>query len=138
MELKLDFIDLAPGSAGRENAAVIPPAYVDDENLRLGLYRRLAGASTTRDVESVRDEMRDRFGRIPPAAERLLKVARLRLAAASQRIARIEVQEDKVMMSRHGDFIQPGGRFPRLAAKTPDARLDELIKLVSSVKKGSG
>jgi transcription-repair coupling factor (superfamily II helicase) len=130
VELKLDFIDLAPGSAAQDNAAVIPPAYVDDENLRLGLYRKLASASTTKEVDAVRDEMRDRFGRIPPAAQRLLHVARLRIAAASQRIHRIEVQGDKVMMSRRGDFIQPGGRFPRLAATSPDARLAELLALV--------
>ena len=41
----------------------------------------------------------------------------------------IEVKDDKLMLTRHGDFITLGGRFPRLAGKDAPSRLKEIKKL---------
>jgi transcription-repair coupling factor (superfamily II helicase) len=102
VEVRLDFLELAPGAAGRDGAAVIPPALVEDESQRIRLYRRLAGVATAADLEAIRQELRDRFGRMPPALDRLLKVSRLRLEAAAHRIQKVETQEDKVLLYRRG------------------------------------
>jgi hypothetical protein len=42
----------------------------------------------------------------------------------------IEVKEDKLMLTRHGDFITLGGKFPRLSKKDGKARLKEIKKLL--------
>jgi transcription-repair coupling factor (superfamily II helicase) len=130
VEVKLDFIDLSPTGSISDHTAVIPLSYVEDENLRIDLYRRLAGAATTEDIEAIRAALRDRFGKLPDPVDRLLKIARLRTAAAAKKISRIEVSEEKVMMTRHRDFIMNGGRFPRLHARGASSRLDELIRIV--------
>src|SRR2546427_10907102 len=43
----------------------------------LDLYRRLARASEPGEIQAVREELRDRFGPLPDAAERLLLVSEL-------------------------------------------------------------
>jgi transcription-repair coupling factor (superfamily II helicase) len=60
--------------------AYLPATYIDREPLRLAAYRRIAEASTAADVGEVRDELRDRFGPLPPPALALLAVAELRAA----------------------------------------------------------
>jgi transcription-repair coupling factor (superfamily II helicase) len=132
VEVKLDFIDLSPGAAEGPNAAVIPMSYVEDENLRIGLYRQIAGASSGKELESVMTGMRDRFGKIPPAADRLAAIARLRIAAAGKRIRRIEVTGDKVMMTQRKDFITMDGKFPRLKSRSAGDKLAELLKIVKA------
>ena len=42
----------------------------------------------------------------------------------------IEVKEDKLMLTRHGDFITLAGKFPRLTKKDAKARLKEIKKLL--------
>ena len=61
--------------------AHLPEGYVNDPQARLEAYRRLAEATAGDEVEDVAAEWRDRFGRPPPEAERLLEIARLRVEA---------------------------------------------------------
>ena len=57
--------------------------YVPGERLRLDLYRRLADVVDSAAVESIREELVDRFGALPDEATSLLKVAQLRAFAKS-------------------------------------------------------
>jgi transcription-repair coupling factor (superfamily II helicase) len=58
--------------------AFLPPAYVEREDLRLEAYRRLAEVRDPAAVEDLRAEWLDRFGPLPPEAEALVAVGRLR------------------------------------------------------------
>ena len=128
--LKLDFIDLSPLAANDQNAAVIPTGYVDDETLRLRLYRQVASAASIAELDQLERELADRFGRAPAALTRLFVVARLRVAASLKDVRKLEVEDEKVVITRHDDLYQPGGRFPRLKSASPSAKLDELLRLV--------
>jgi transcription-repair coupling factor (superfamily II helicase) len=57
--------------------------YVPGERLRLDLYRRLADVKSAAEVESIREELVDRFGELPHEAISLLRVAELRAFAKS-------------------------------------------------------
>jgi transcription-repair coupling factor (superfamily II helicase) len=57
--------------------------YVPGERLRLDLYRRLADVKSAAEVESIREELVDRFGDLPHEAVSLLRVAELRAFAKS-------------------------------------------------------
>ena len=63
--------------------------YVPGERLRLDLYRRLADVRSKEDVESIREELIDRFGELPPEAQSLLVVAQLRAFAKSLGISEV-------------------------------------------------
>ena len=58
----------------------MPVDYVPTEAARLEAYRRLAAVTTQSEVDDIAAEWRDRYGPIPPVAERLLDVALLRAA----------------------------------------------------------
>ena len=94
------------------------------------MYRKLARAADRPALESLKSELRDRFGPAPPPVELLLLVAELKILAGDRGINVIEVKEGKLMLSRQGDYLTLGGKFPRLARKEPQARLKEIKKLL--------
>jgi uncharacterized beta-barrel protein YwiB (DUF1934 family) len=53
-------------------------------------------------------------------------VAELKILASDKVVTAIEVDDDKLMLTRHGDFITLGGKFPRLTKKEAKARLKEI------------
>jgi transcription-repair coupling factor (superfamily II helicase) len=59
--------------------AHLPPDYIGSDRLRLEAYRRLAAAADDAGVDAVIEELVDRYGPLPEAAQRLVAVARLRL-----------------------------------------------------------
>lgn len=60
--------------------AHLPDSYIGDANLRLELYQRIAAVRDASQVSAVRDELRDRFGPLPPPGERLIALAAIRAA----------------------------------------------------------
>ncbi len=133
--LKLDFVaqreaefaespDLAP--------AFLPTSYIAESQPRIQAYRRLAEIAAQEQLDTLRETWRDRFGPLPEAAANLLRLTELKLAAQARQIGVIEVREDRVMFSRAGNYIQIGGKFPRLSADEPTERLGELVKLAQA------
>ncbi|HEX4866013.1 MAG TPA: transcription-repair coupling factor [Acidimicrobiales bacterium] len=72
-------------------AANLPRDYVAKEELRLEAYRRLAAVTTDTEVDDIRVEWEDRYGPLPPEAEALLHVARLRAEAARTGLREVNV-----------------------------------------------
>jgi transcription-repair coupling factor (superfamily II helicase) len=88
--------------------------YVPGERLRLDLYRRLADVAKPADVQSIREELLDRFGELPEEANALLAVAQLRALAKSHGIREVVAT----------------GKFLRLAPLTlPESRQLRLMRL---------
>ena len=82
---------------------------------------------------SLEQELRDRFGPLPPALELLLQVAELKVLASERGITVIEVKEDKLMLTRNNDYIMVGSKFPRLTRKQAGARLKEIKQLLAAL-----
>ncbi len=61
--------------------AHLPELYIEDQELRLEAYRRLAGTRTHAEVDDAIAEWVDRFGPLPDAALTLVELARLRVEA---------------------------------------------------------
>ncbi|MFJ7208793.1 transcription-repair coupling factor [Streptomyces sp. NPDC098789] len=61
--------------------AHVPHDYAPGEGLRLQAYRSIAAASSEADVKAVREELTDRYGKLPEPVENLLLVAGLRMLA---------------------------------------------------------
>ncbi len=61
--------------------AHLPEGYIEDQELRLEAYRRLAAATTHEGVDDVVAEWVDRYGPLPKSAETLVELARLRVEA---------------------------------------------------------
>lgn len=70
--------------------AYLPTDYVAKEELRLEAYRRLAAVTTKAEVDDIRVEWEDRYGKVPEPAQALLAVGSLR--AECHRIGLKDVQ----------------------------------------------
>jgi transcription-repair coupling factor (superfamily II helicase) len=113
--------------------ASLPHNYVPEPHHRIELYRKLAQATEKPLLDALRTEMRDRFGPLPAAVELLLAVAELKILAGGRNVTSLEVEDDKLKLTRAGDFITLGGKFPRLAKKAPLARLKEIKRLLLAI-----
>ena len=89
--------------------AHLPDEYVVEDDTKLDLYRRLARAEQPGEIQAVRDELRDRFGPLPPEAERLLLVAELRATGARVGLETILIKGDEARLTFRRDAA------PRLA-----------------------
>ncbi|MGA3266343.1 MAG: transcription-repair coupling factor [Verrucomicrobiota bacterium] len=122
-----------PGAPHNTQQAFLPHAYVTEPRHRIEIYRKLAEAAEASALKGLREEVRDRFGPLPPAVELLLQVAELKILAGEKFVTAIEVREDKLMLTRQGDFITLAGKFPRLAGRDARARLKEIKRLLLAI-----
>ncbi|MFB7103780.1 transcription-repair coupling factor [Streptomyces hydrogenans] len=72
--------------------AHVPHDYAPGERLRLQAYRAIASANSEEDVKAVREELTDRYGKLPEPVENLLLVAGLRMLARACGVGEIVLQ----------------------------------------------
>jgi transcription-repair coupling factor (superfamily II helicase) len=88
--------------------ARLPEEYVPEVSQRLVLYKRLAGAPDVAELERVRSELLDRYGPLPPDAEDLVRVIRVKIAARQAGVVSVEWSRgDLVMAAGAGSHIDP-------------------------------
>ncbi len=95
----------------------IDESYVEEENQRLRLYKKIAGAATDESLDDVRAELQDRYGPLPDHTMHLLEAARLRIACEHIGVAQLDRKRDLL----HLRFTEKAGvdpeRLMRLVAK---------------------
>jgi transcription-repair coupling factor (superfamily II helicase) len=90
--------------------ARLPEAWVPEEEVRINLYARLARLGSAEAADAFADELEDRFGTVPQAAQLLLQAAQLRLMAREAGVARIDAGPAAIA------FTPRGRRLERAAA----------------------
>ena len=108
--------------------AHLPASYVGDLHLRLALYQRLASVENVERADALAQELRDRFGPPPPAAENLLFAVRVRALATQAGVSAVQ-QQDGELVIHAGDGVPPRDRLRHLQlhalrAGPTQARLD--------------
>jgi transcription-repair coupling factor (superfamily II helicase) len=90
-ELKGEGADERPATQLNLGIALrIDESYVPEENQRLRLYKKIAGATGEKALVDLRAEMEDRYGALPDATVYLLEAATLRLECERMGIAQID------------------------------------------------
>jgi transcription-repair coupling factor (superfamily II helicase) len=136
MALRLDFVASRESDLGGDKErlpAFLPQSYIAEPKTRIQSYRRLAEVASSEQLAALREDWRDRFGPLPTAAEHLLALTDIKLLATARKLTGIEVRESKVMLTRSGDYILIGGKFPRLTSGDLARRLEELKRLVATL-----
>ncbi|HKP02184.1 MAG TPA: transcription-repair coupling factor [Chthoniobacterales bacterium] len=125
-----EFVQLGPDARA---PAFIPTSFVADPTLRIQAYRHLAEITTREQLDRLRKDWRDRFGKFPEAVDNLIVLTEIRLSAARAGVTRVEVREGKLMLTRRGDFILVGGKFPRISTNRIDRQLAEVLELIKKL-----
>jgi transcription-repair coupling factor (superfamily II helicase) len=70
--------------------ALLPNDYCGDVHLRLSFYKKLASARNADQVDALLEEIVDRFGKLPPQAQTLIDVHRLRVIARPYGVVKVD------------------------------------------------
>ena len=116
----------APPDVVLDRSAHLPDGYIPDDDVKLDLYRRLARAAESGEIDGLRDELRERFGPLPDAAEMLLDMARLRIMGAALGLQNVLVRGDEARLTFRA------GTQPKLAGLT--SALDD-VQLAAEVRR---
>ncbi|MCX7798558.1 MAG: transcription-repair coupling factor [Melioribacter sp.] len=81
----------------------IPQSYMPDQSDRLSFYSAFFSMVKIEETDELKEEMYDRFGKIPQKVERLILVAKLRYYASFALLERIIIKKQKSI------FILPKG-----------------------------
>jgi transcription-repair coupling factor (superfamily II helicase) len=79
--------------------ALLPDDYCGDVHLRLSFYKKLATAKTIDQIDSLLEEIVDRFGKLPPQAQTLLDVHRLRVMAKPYGVVKVDAAPHVINIS---------------------------------------
>ncbi len=70
--------------------ALLPDDYCGDVHLRLSFYKKLATAKNVDQIDRLLEEIVDRFGKLPPQAQTLVDVHRLRVLARPYGVVKVD------------------------------------------------
>jgi transcription-repair coupling factor (superfamily II helicase) len=70
--------------------ALLPDAYCGDVQVRLSLYKRLATAEKSEQIDAMLEEITDRFGKLPAQGQTLFDTHRLRVLAKPYGVSKID------------------------------------------------
>lgn len=74
--------------------ALIPDFYIESDTERLDFYRRLYRATTDDELNTMRDELKDRFGEYPEEVENLFSLVEVRLLASRCGFPKVSLKEN--------------------------------------------
>ena len=123
---------------------LIPETYVQDLDVRLGLYRRLSALAKKIELEAFAAELIDRFGKLPAEVDMLLRVVRIKGMCRAAGIAKLDGGPKGAVIQFYQDkFISPSGLAQYLldsrgTAKIKDNKLIVLRDWTNDDKKVKG
>ncbi len=110
--------------------AFLPEAYVGDVHVRLSLYKRIAAAESDAALDDLAAEIQDRFGPPPPAAQSLLRIARLKLAARALGVRRLDLgPQGGTVLFEEQSRIDPATVVHMIQRGSREYRLDGPLRL---------
>ena len=91
-------------------SVLLPESYIDDLQVRMGLYRRLADLEDQQQIEGFGAELRDRFGPVPEEVEHLLEIVSIKLLCRRANVASVDAgPKGAVIRFRNDTFANPAG-----------------------------
>jgi transcription-repair coupling factor (superfamily II helicase) len=132
----------------------VDDSYIPEENQRLRIYKKIAGAQDEATIADVRAELEDRYGAVPESVHHLLNASVLRLTCERLGVAQVDRKRDQLHLrftdkalidparlmqlvaknAKRGAQFTPQGvlRFP-LAATKPEAIMVEVHALLEKL-----
>src|SRR5215469_434812 len=94
-----------PADVSVDIPAYLPDTYIPSQDAKLDVYRRLTRIDDPAEIDTLKAEVRDRFGPLPPPAEAFFAVAVLRIVGGSLRIDGILVRGEEARITFREDAV---------------------------------
>jgi transcription-repair coupling factor (superfamily II helicase) len=109
----------------------IPEDYIEDPQLRVGLYRRMATLEADDEIESFAAELIDRFGPLPQEVEQLMKLVAIKALCRRANVEKVDAGPKGVIIAfRDNAFANPQGLVRFVTEQGSDAKVRPDMKLV--------
>lgn len=95
---------------------MIPESYVKDLGVRMGLYKRIGSLRTPEEILDMREELIDRFGKIPTEVENLLQTIEIKHLCYKANVSKVEVGAKGALISFHNNRFDAVDRLLDLVA----------------------
>ena len=97
---------------------MIPETYVRDLGVRLGLYKRIGELQSQEQVADMREELTDRFGKLPEEVDNLLKTVEIKIMCRAANIEKIDAGAKGILIMFHNNvFARPEKLIDFIAAQ---------------------
>ena len=103
----------------------IPDSYINDIDIKISLYKRIALINSSRKKEELMIEMIDRFGSIPLEVENLFKLIDIRILCYKRNIEQIEFGKKGILFA----FFQDKPPNPKKIIKLNMDFINSKIKI---------
>jgi transcription-repair coupling factor (superfamily II helicase) len=101
-------------------AAFVPDAWVPEPKARLEVVREMDGAVTPDRAQDIRQDLADRFGKLPAPAENLLRVFLLKHALEQHEVRGVQrTDEDRIVIRHRADRPLGGAWLDAFAESRP-------------------
>ena len=77
-------------------SAYIPDEYLRDPDQKMEFYQRLADAGRIVDLLDIREEMQDRFGRLPQPARSLMHIMEIKIVAHQLGLESVQLEQSRL------------------------------------------
>jgi transcription-repair coupling factor (superfamily II helicase) len=111
-------------------SAYIPENYISNTDQRYIAYRKITSLDKAHELDDMEDELRDRYGHLPPETVNLLRIILLKIDLRHLKIIKLDKGPDTLVFSFHEHTpINPTGLMTMLQQSkgkmrlTPDNRL---------------
>ena len=117
-ELKLEKEGKAPFEVSQKEEAkveinqdiYIPDDYIEQSELRVDIYRRLANEKDLSMVSQIKEELQDRFGKLPQAVINLFNVVELKIIGNQLNFKRVKINNNALLVFFNEDITYSNNR----------------------------
>ena len=103
--------------------ALLPDDYCGDVHMRLSFYKKLATARNTDQIDTLMEEIVDRFGKPPTQAQTLFDVHRLRVISQPYGVSKVDASPQLISISFKKDAPIDPSRVIQLIQKNRHIKL---------------
>ncbi|MEO7641862.1 MAG: TRCF domain-containing protein, partial [Ramlibacter sp.] len=116
--------------------ALLPSDYCGDVHLRLSFYKKLATAKNNDQIDGLLEEIVDRFGKLPPQAQNLIDVHRLRVLARPYGVVKVDAAPGVIHITFRKDPPIDSMRIIELVQKNRHIKLagNEKLRIERALK----
>lgn len=108
--------------------ARLPENYVNETSLRMEIYQRLGDAEEEAEIDTLKEELKDRFGPFPPQVDWLFAIAKIRFFAEPRQFSLLRLSKGTLLAVQTFDkkkSIERTFAFP--LPKTPQDLQEKVI-----------
>ncbi|WP_084544979.1 transcription-repair coupling factor [Derxia gummosa] len=117
--------------------ALLPSDYCGDVHERLTIYKRLSNCEHADGIDTMREELIDRFGKLPEQAQALIDVHKLRIACKPYGIQKIDASDEAIVIQFEKDAPVDPGKIVSLMQRNKHVRLagQDRLRISKSAEK---